>query len=54
MTDFGLATSILWMDISGDLPSGTFRLSREQYTTELLEKYGMLDNSPSTLPMSPC
>jgi hypothetical protein len=53
MTDFGLATSILGMDIARNLLVGTAPLSREQYTTELLEKYGMLERIPSTLPMSP-
>jgi hypothetical protein len=52
ITYFGLATSIMSIDITRDLHASTFWLSQEQYTTkELLEKYGMLDNNPFTLPM---
>jgi hypothetical protein len=53
MTDFGHATSILGIDIARDLLARSFRLSEEQHTTELLEKYGRLDNNPSISPMSP-
>jgi hypothetical protein len=53
MTDFGPTIAILGMDTTHDLSVGTVRLPQEQYTTEILEKYGMPDSNPSTLPMSP-
>eukprot|EP00873_Tetraselmis_striata_P036549 jgi/Tetstr1/456813/TSEL_043487.t1 len=39
------------MDLTRCWASGTIRLSQEQYTLELLEKYGMQDCSPAKTPM---
>jgi hypothetical protein len=52
MTDFGDATCILGVHITRDLPASIARMSQEQYPTELIKEYGMLDSNPSTLPMS--
>eukprot|EP00873_Tetraselmis_striata_P002937 jgi/Tetstr1/423201/TSEL_001321.t1 len=51
MTDFGEAAFVLCMDLTRCWASGTIRLSQEQYTLELLEKYGMQDCSPAKTPM---
>eukprot|EP00873_Tetraselmis_striata_P037639 jgi/Tetstr1/457903/TSEL_044421.t1 len=51
MTDFGEAAFVLGMDLTRCWASGTIRLSQEQYTLELLEKYGMQDCSPAKTPM---
>jgi hypothetical protein len=53
MTDFGDAKFIFGMDIIRFREAGTISLSKEQYTKEILEMYGMLDNTPSKLPMAP-
>jgi hypothetical protein len=53
MTDFGDAKLILGMDIIRNRIAGTISLSHEKYTKEILEKYGMLDNTPSKVPMAP-
>jgi hypothetical protein len=53
MTDFGEAKFILGMDIIGNREAGTISLFQEQYTKEILEKYGMLDSTPSKVPMAP-
>jgi hypothetical protein len=53
MTDFGEARFILGMDIVKNREAGTINLSQEQYTKEILEKYGMLDSAPSKVPMAP-
>jgi hypothetical protein len=36
-----------------DKEVGTISLSQEQYTKEIMEKYNMLDNTPSKVPMAP-
>jgi hypothetical protein len=41
------------MDIVKNREVGTISLSHEQYTKEIFEKYGMLDNTPSKVPMAP-
>eukprot|EP00873_Tetraselmis_striata_P002189 jgi/Tetstr1/422453/TSEL_013291.t1 len=51
MTDFGEAAFVLGMDLTRCWVSGTIRLSQEQYTLELLEKYGMQDCSLAKTPM---
>eukprot|EP00873_Tetraselmis_striata_P028973 jgi/Tetstr1/449237/TSEL_036442.t1 len=51
MTDFGEAAFVLGMDLTRCWASGTIRLSQEQYTLEVLEKYGMQDCSPAKTPM---
>jgi hypothetical protein len=51
MTDFGDAKFILGMDIIGNKEAGTIILSHEYYTKEILEKYGMLDNTASKVPI---
>eukprot|EP00873_Tetraselmis_striata_P046153 jgi/Tetstr1/466417/TSEL_010945.t1 len=51
MTDFGEAAFVLGMDLTRCWASGAIRLSQEQYTLELLEKYGMQDCSPAKTPM---
>jgi hypothetical protein len=51
MTDFGDAKLILGMDIIRNIEAGTISPSHEQYTKEILEKYGMLDSTPSKVPM---
>jgi hypothetical protein len=43
MTDFGEAKFILGMDIVRNREASNIILSQEQYTKEILEKYGMLD-----------
>jgi hypothetical protein len=53
MTDFGEAKFILGMDIIRNREAGTISLSHEQYTKEILETYGMLDSTPSKVPMAP-
>jgi hypothetical protein len=54
MMDFGEAKLILGMDIVRNISTRIISLYREQYTTEqILEKYGMLDNTPSKVPMAP-
>ena len=53
MTDFGEAKFILGMDIIMNREAGTITLSKEQYTKEILEKYGMLDIMPCKVPMAP-
>jgi hypothetical protein len=53
MIDFGEAKFILGMDIVKNMEAGTISLSQEQCTTEILEKYGMLDSAPSKIPMAP-
>jgi hypothetical protein len=53
MTKFGEAKFILGIDIVGNREAGTIILSYEQYTNEILEKYGTLDNTPSKMPMAP-
>eukprot|EP00873_Tetraselmis_striata_P002448 jgi/Tetstr1/422712/TSEL_013509.t1 len=50
MTDFGEAAFVMGMDLTRCWASGTIRLSQEQYTLELLEKYGMHDCSPPRPP----
>jgi hypothetical protein len=52
MKDFGEAKFILGMDIVINREAGTVSLSKEQYTKEILKKYGMLDNTPSKVPMA--
>jgi hypothetical protein len=47
ITDFGEAKFILGMDIVRNREAGTINLSQELYAKEILEKYGMLDNTPS-------
>jgi hypothetical protein len=44
---FDATKFILGMDIVKSRDAGTISLSQEQYTKEILEKYGMLDNTPS-------
>eukprot|EP00873_Tetraselmis_striata_P017930 jgi/Tetstr1/438194/TSEL_026794.t1 len=51
MTHFGEAAFVLGMDLTRCSASGTIRLSQEQYTPELLEKYGMQDFSLAKTPM---
>jgi hypothetical protein len=53
MTDFGEAKFFLGMDIIKNRESGTISLSQEQFTKEILEKYGMLDITPSKVAMAP-
>jgi hypothetical protein len=53
MFDFGEAKFILGMDILMDTNAGTMSFSQERYTKELVEKHGMLDSTPSKLPMAP-
>jgi hypothetical protein len=53
MTDFGDAKFILGLDIIMNIEAGTISLSHEQYTKEILDKYGMLDSTPSKVPMAP-
>jgi hypothetical protein len=53
MTNFGDAKFILGMEIIRNKEAGTISLSQEQYTKEILEKYGMLDSTPSKVPMAP-
>jgi hypothetical protein len=53
MTDFGEAKFILGMDIIKNTEAGTISLSQEQCTKEIFEKYGMLDSTPSKVPMAP-
>jgi hypothetical protein len=53
ITDFGEAKFILGMDIMRNKEVGAISLSREQYSKEILEKYGMLDITPSKVPMAP-
>jgi hypothetical protein len=50
MTDFGEAKFILGMDIVRNREAWTISLSHEQYTKEILEKFGMLDNTPRRCP----
>jgi hypothetical protein len=52
MINFGDATPIMGMGINRNLPPDIVRMSHEQCTKELLEKYGMLDNNPSPYSMS--
>jgi hypothetical protein len=51
--NFGEAKFILGMDIVKNKEAGTISLSQEQYIKEILEKYGMLDITPSKVPMAP-
>jgi hypothetical protein len=51
MADFGDAKFILGMDIIKNIEAGTISPSHDQYTKEILEKYGMLDSTPSKVPM---
>jgi hypothetical protein len=53
MTDFGEAKFIVGMNIVRNREVGTISLSQEQYTKEILEKYGVLDSIPSKIPMAP-
>jgi hypothetical protein len=53
MTDFGEAKLIPGMDIVRNKEVGTISLSQEQYTKQILEKYDMLNNTPSKVPMAP-
>jgi hypothetical protein len=46
ITDFGEDKFILGMDIIRNREAGTISPSKEKYTKEILEKYGMLDNTP--------
>jgi hypothetical protein len=41
------------MDIVRNIEACTICLSHEQYTKEILKKYGMLDSTPSKVPMAP-
>jgi hypothetical protein len=49
MTDFAEAKFIIGMDIVENKEAWTINLSQEQYTKEILHKYGMLDNTPSKM-----
>jgi hypothetical protein len=53
MIDFGEAKFFLGMDIVRNMEVGTISLPEEQYTKEILVKFGMLDNTPSKIPMAP-
>jgi hypothetical protein len=53
MPDFGDAKFILGMDIIRNTEAETISLSHEQYTKEILEKYCMLDCTPSKVPIAP-
>jgi hypothetical protein len=53
MTDFGDAKFILGMDIIRNNEAGTISLSHEHDTKEILEKHGMLESTPSKVPMAP-
>jgi hypothetical protein len=53
MTDSGQAKFILGMHIVINREARTMSLSQEQYAKEILEKYGMLDNTPSKVLMAP-
>jgi hypothetical protein len=53
MTDFGEAKFILGMKIVMKGDAGTINLSQEHYTEEILEKYDILDITPSKVPMAP-
>jgi hypothetical protein len=46
ITKFGEAKFIHGMDIVRNKEAWTTSLSQEQYTKEILEKYGMLDITP--------
>jgi hypothetical protein len=52
MTDFGEAKFILGMNIAGNRKARTISLFHEYSTKEILEKYGMLDSTPSKVPMA--
>jgi hypothetical protein len=52
-TDFGEAKFILGMDRVRNKEAGTISLSQEQYTKEILERYGRLGITPSKVPMAP-
>jgi hypothetical protein len=52
MTDFGEAKFILGIDIVGSIEARTVSHSHEQYTNGILEKYGMMGNTPSKVPMA--
>jgi hypothetical protein len=41
------------MDFVRNMEARTISLSHEQYTEEILEKDGMLDNTPSKVPVAP-
>jgi hypothetical protein len=53
MTDFGEAKFIVRMDIVNNIEEGTISLPLELYIKEILEKYNMLDMTPSKVPMAP-
>jgi hypothetical protein len=53
MTDFGEAKFILGMDIVRNKEAKKISLSHKQCTNEIMEKYGMLDRTPSKVPMVP-
>jgi hypothetical protein len=53
MTDFGEAKFIFGMDIVINIEIWTTSISHEHYTKELLEKYGIMDNTPSKVRMAP-
>jgi hypothetical protein len=53
MTTFGEAKFILGMDIVRNTEAWTVNVSQEQYTKDILEKYGMLNITPSKMPMAP-
>jgi hypothetical protein len=53
MTNFGEAKFILGMDIVRNIKAWTISLSYYNYTKEIMEKYGMLDSTPSKVPIAP-
>jgi hypothetical protein len=53
MADFGEAKLILGMDMVRNKEAGTINLSQEHYTKEILETHGMVDITPSKVPIAP-
>jgi transposase InsO family protein len=51
MVDFGLADSILGMEITRDWEAGTIFLNQQRYTLEILEKFNYLDCKPKSTPL---
>jgi hypothetical protein len=53
MANFGEAKFVLGMNIVRNMEAWTIIFSHEQYTEDILEKYGMLESTPSKVPTVP-
>ena len=53
ITDLGEPSKLVGLEITRDRPNGTLTIKQTKYIESLLQKYGLQDANPVTIPMDP-